>query len=480
MDYFLFHNYSLYVNRNDNALRTMNMDNLSKTLPIVQQQFDSLLDFAATSKDLNNSVIMAAFRLLYKDLVRLYVAYQEAIINLLERYFKLSRKKTREALEMYKKYLARMDKVATFLQVVDAVGLDKSEMPDLTKSPASILNLLEQHLAQLEAKKRGNTPVSPDAQAEDEEVGENKENEKPTTSQPTKEVKSSEPVEEKKKPVVESKHVAPKEEPSVPEKHVPPQKPARPSPKASPKVSPSDSKSPPGSTAKQPVTTTAPAPTPTAVGGSEKKGPPERPAKPPSRPPPPSASAPTPTPAPSSSSSSSGPMGPPTSTKPTSHTPPPPHPPPPTHLPATLPTASQPDEHISNNANSNGNENTDNNNKEAGGHEGQTASTTTCSAATMATAESSTEQPQQVDEAVNHRDESSTDQEVETNHVNNINQEVVQEANVAEELEMPPPPEPLEEEEPEVAAAPVEEPEAPQQVGEQEPVVNGQSTNGAD
>lgn len=152
----------------------MNMDNLSKTLPVIQAQFDSLLDFSAESKDLNNGVIISAFRLLSKDLFKLYVTYQEAIINLLERYFKLSRKKTREALEMYKRYLSRMDKVASFMRVMEAVGLDKSEMPDLTDKPASILAALEQHLAQLEARKRGATPASPENRQEEEGNKENK------------------------------------------------------------------------------------------------------------------------------------------------------------------------------------------------------------------------------------------------------------------------------------------------------------------
>lgn len=150
----------------DNALRLMNMEHLGKTLPIVQSQFDALLNFKPEVKDLSNGIIMGAFRALYKDLVKIYVAYQEAIINLLERYFKLSRKKTRDALSLYKEYLARMDKVESFLKLVDAVGLDKSEMPDVVNSPASILPALEQHLAQLEAEKKGHGTLSTNAEQE--------------------------------------------------------------------------------------------------------------------------------------------------------------------------------------------------------------------------------------------------------------------------------------------------------------------------
>jgi len=262
----------------------MNMDNLSKTLPIVQSQFDSLLEFSPEVKDLNNGIIMSALRLLYKDLVKMYVAYQEAIINLLERYFKLSRKKTREALDMYRKYLARMDKVTDFLRVVDAVGLDKSEMPDLTKSPASILKLLEQHLDQLEARKRG-TPVNADVPKE-----EDKENDPSIQADDSSGTKASE-----SKPVHDSEPTTPQPAPTAskpPEKHPPPQKPARPSPKISPKVSPSKPElSKPVATTSSPNPVAQPQPPPQPGEIAKKNAPPERPAKPPLRPPPPSSSA---------------------------------------------------------------------------------------------------------------------------------------------------------------------------------------------
>lgn len=314
---------------NDNALRTMNMDNLSKTLPIVRQQFDSLLDFGAEPKDLNNGIIMAAFRLLYKDLVRLYVAYQEAIINLLERYFKLSRRKTREALEMYKDYLARMDRVAGFLRVVESVGLDKSEMPDLTNSPASILKVLEEHLAGLEAKKRGTgaaTPASPEHEQVAEDVPSNKENE------PTAEVATpSKPLQSPGDSSGGSVNREPQEKPpaspngepstdgnkpavSVPKK--PP--PVRPSPLVSPKVSPSGSKHALGGGAGGG----------TAVISEKRAAPPERPPKPPSRPPPPSTVAPTTTGQQQQSSSVASSTQSKTKS-PKLPTPPPPHPPPP-------------------------------------------------------------------------------------------------------------------------------------------------------
>lgn len=45
-----------------------------------------------------------------------------------------------------------MDKVAEFLKVAENIGIDKVDIPDLTKAPSSLLEALESHLNALEAK----------------------------------------------------------------------------------------------------------------------------------------------------------------------------------------------------------------------------------------------------------------------------------------------------------------------------------------
>lgn len=117
--------FSLCVWRIDGVMRTMNTEKLLKTLPIIQNQLDALLDFDVSSRivfycynpllvygvgrnilrfcslllwllflisplsaqanpnELTNGVINAAFMLLFKDSIRLFAAYNEGIINLL-------------------------------------------------------------------------------------------------------------------------------------------------------------------------------------------------------------------------------------------------------------------------------------------------------------------------------------------------------------------------------------------------------------
>ncbi|CAG5133845.1 unnamed protein product [Candidula unifasciata] len=160
--------------KDDGLLRTMNTDKLLKTLPVLQQQLDALLEFDCTPNELTNGVITACFMLLFKDLIRLFACYNDGIINLLEKFFDMNKKQCKEALDLYKKFLVRMDKVSEFLKVAENMGIDKGDIPDLAKeegedlqkvvikkAPASLLDALEQHLVSLEGKKGvATTPTS--------------------------------------------------------------------------------------------------------------------------------------------------------------------------------------------------------------------------------------------------------------------------------------------------------------------------------
>ncbi|CAD6190999.1 unnamed protein product [Caenorhabditis auriculariae] len=139
--------------REDGLLRTMHTDKLLKTLPILQNQIDALLEFSVTSSELNNGVINCSFILLFRDLIRLFACYNDGIINVLEKYFDMNKKQCRDALDTYKAFLTRLDKVAEFLRIAESVGIDRGEIPDLTRAPASLLEALEAHLIHLEGGK---------------------------------------------------------------------------------------------------------------------------------------------------------------------------------------------------------------------------------------------------------------------------------------------------------------------------------------
>ncbi|XP_032185989.1 phosphatidylinositol-binding clathrin assembly protein-like isoform X1 [Mustela erminea] len=134
----------------DGTMRTMDTKQLLNTLPVIQTQFDALLNFNANPDELSNGIIHAAFMLLFKDSLRLFAAYNEGILNLLDKYFDMRKNQCKESLDIYIKFLERTAKLAQFLKVAEQVGIDRNDIPYLTQAPHSLLEALKQHLASLE------------------------------------------------------------------------------------------------------------------------------------------------------------------------------------------------------------------------------------------------------------------------------------------------------------------------------------------
>ncbi|KAL7983231.1 hypothetical protein Chor_000107 [Crotalus horridus] len=99
----------------DGVMRTMNTEKLLKMV---------------NSNELTNGVINAAFMLLFKDAIRLFAAYNEGIINLLEKYFDMKKNQCKEALDIYKKFLTRMARISEFLKVAE-----EQRLKELAKKP---------------------------------------------------------------------------------------------------------------------------------------------------------------------------------------------------------------------------------------------------------------------------------------------------------------------------------------------------------
>uniref|UniRef100_A0A2K6SYF7 Phosphatidylinositol binding clathrin assembly protein n=1 Tax=Saimiri boliviensis boliviensis TaxID=39432 RepID=A0A2K6SYF7_SAIBB len=117
----------------DGVMRTMNTEKLLKTVPIIQNQMDALLDFNV---------------MLHFDVNKRMFTF-----ILSEKYFDMKKNQCKEGLDIYKKFLTRMTRISEFLKVAEQVGIDRGDIPDLSQAPSSLLDALEQHLASLEGKK---------------------------------------------------------------------------------------------------------------------------------------------------------------------------------------------------------------------------------------------------------------------------------------------------------------------------------------
>ncbi|XP_075904552.1 clathrin coat assembly protein AP180 isoform X8 [Nelusetta ayraudi] len=139
----------------EGVMRTMTTEKLLKGMPVLQTQIDTLLEFDVHPKELNNGIINAAFLLMFKDLVKLFASYNDGIINLLEKYFKMKKSDCKEALEIYKRFLTRVTKIGEFMKLAETVGVEKNDIPDINYAPSSILESLETHMNGLEDAKGG-------------------------------------------------------------------------------------------------------------------------------------------------------------------------------------------------------------------------------------------------------------------------------------------------------------------------------------
>lgn len=155
--------------KEEGSLRTMNADKLLKTLPVLQAQLDALLEFDCQANDLSNGnlpvlfylhaamvafniisifagVINMCFMLLFRDLIRLFACYNDGIINLLEKYFEMNKKQCKDALDLYKRFLVRMDRVGEFLKVAEVMfsfGYIENPAEELSQNTSSPIKCTE-------------------------------------------------------------------------------------------------------------------------------------------------------------------------------------------------------------------------------------------------------------------------------------------------------------------------------------------------
>ncbi|CAH8531939.1 unnamed protein product [Schistosoma turkestanicum] len=149
--------------KEDGDMRTMPQDKLMKTLPVIEKQLDALLMFDATTNELSNSLLRVAHLSLYRDLIRLYAVYNEGMINLIGRYFTMSKRDCRLSLEIYKNFLQRMEALNTFVKVAESTesgGTPLSENNSFKPVPPSVLEALEEHLAYLEGHKQADKKIT--------------------------------------------------------------------------------------------------------------------------------------------------------------------------------------------------------------------------------------------------------------------------------------------------------------------------------
>ncbi|KAF8551348.1 ANTH-domain-containing protein [Imleria badia] len=157
-------------------LRVMTVEKgLLRETKTVQKMIDSLVECRFYLDDLEDELTITALRMLVKDLLILFQAGNEGVINVLEHYFEMSKYDAEEALSIYRNFCGQTERVVEYLGVAKKLqNLLNVPIPNLKHAPVSLASSLQEYLndpnfeqnrIEYKTSKDGNRNGAPSAQA---------------------------------------------------------------------------------------------------------------------------------------------------------------------------------------------------------------------------------------------------------------------------------------------------------------------------
>jgi hypothetical protein len=161
-------------------LRTLAVEKgLLRECDSVLLQIQALVRCRFHEEDIDNEIVLTAFRYLVRDLLALYQTLNEGVINVLEHYFEMSKVDATHGLEIYKRFTKQTTEVVGFLRVArNLETVTQLRVPNIKHAPVSLTDSLEeylhdpdfeinhrQYLAEKQAKEAGKTATTNDSSA---------------------------------------------------------------------------------------------------------------------------------------------------------------------------------------------------------------------------------------------------------------------------------------------------------------------------
>ncbi|KAF4553153.1 ANTH domain-containing protein [Elsinoe fawcettii] len=113
----------------------------------IQDQIRALLKCDFFSRESENDIALMAFRLITQDLLDLYAAMNQAVMNVLSRYFELSRVDAERGITLYKTFTKQTDQVVRYLSIARSYeNVTRLEIPNIKHAPTSLTKSLEEYL----------------------------------------------------------------------------------------------------------------------------------------------------------------------------------------------------------------------------------------------------------------------------------------------------------------------------------------------
>ncbi|KAI8051141.1 ANTH domain-containing protein [Syncephalis plumigaleata] len=120
---------------------------LLKEVATVQRLITGVLKCRFHERDMDNHLTLDAFRLLIRDLLRLFQAVNEGVINILEHYFEMEYEQAAEALSVYKSFARQTERVVEYLEMARKMHYAvQINIPRMKHPPISLVDALEDYL----------------------------------------------------------------------------------------------------------------------------------------------------------------------------------------------------------------------------------------------------------------------------------------------------------------------------------------------
>nr|OQO28533.1 hypothetical protein B0A51_03708 [Rachicladosporium sp. CCFEE 5018] len=136
-----------YVARGQSHMKMLAVDKgLLRETEIVQDQVRHLVKCDLLNED-ENEISLTAFRLVTRDLLDLYNAENEGMMNVLSHYFEMSKTDAERSIRIYKTFCKQTDQVVQFLSVARQFEqLTRLEIPKIKHAPTSLAKSLQEYL----------------------------------------------------------------------------------------------------------------------------------------------------------------------------------------------------------------------------------------------------------------------------------------------------------------------------------------------
>ncbi|KAG9128264.1 hypothetical protein FRC07_002223, partial [Ceratobasidium sp. 392] len=129
-------------------LRVMTVEKgLLRETKMVQRLTDALLECKLYDDNLEDELNLSALSMLVKDLLILFQATNEGVINVLEHYFEMSHVDAQNALKIYQHFCKQTERVVNYLGIAKKLqNVLNVQIPNLRHAPVSLAKTLEEYL----------------------------------------------------------------------------------------------------------------------------------------------------------------------------------------------------------------------------------------------------------------------------------------------------------------------------------------------